>query len=299
MKGRLIRPFAFSHGGKNIMHKLCDMHTHTAFSPDAKSSPEEMCEQAARLGLAAYAITDHCDCNFWLPTDDKSLVDFEMYGSRDYSHASISAIDSLKEKYHGRLNLICGIELGQPLQNITAAEEILSNKKLDFIIGSHHQNAGMSDFYWIKYKKMDLSEIYSLLDDYFSQMLEICRWGGFDVLGHLTYPLRYICGDCGINIDLSRYDDIIREIFCTLVDKGKGIEINTSGLRQSYGMTFPTLKYVKLFRQLGGEIVTLGSDAHSAADIGKGLDEGAEIAATAGFKYTAFFSKRQPQFIPI
>ena len=77
--------------------------------------------------------------------------------------------------------------------------------------------------------EMDLSQTYALLDDYFKEMLEMCKWGRFDVLGHLTYPLRYIQGDCGIQIDLSTYKDIIREIFCTLIQKGKGIEINVSG----------------------------------------------------------------------
>lgn len=282
------------------LNTLADLHTHTNFSPDAESTPEQMCDRAAELRLAAYAITDHCDCNFWYPLENcesTTATDAEMYGAGKYANASIDCQTALKEKYSGRLNLLCGIELGQPLQDPERAEEIASRPVLDFIIGSHHQNAGENDFYWIEYDKLDSSEIYRLLDDYFCQVYEMSKWGKFDVLGHLTYPLRYICGEYGIDIDMKRYDDVIREIFCTLIHSGKGIEINTSGLRQKYGLTFPTLDYIKLYRELGGEIITLGSDAHCAADIGKGIFEGAELAKAAGFKYISYFKERKPTFM--
>lgn len=283
---------------------LIDLHTHSNFSPDANDSAEDMCRRAQELGLSAYAITDHCDCNLWHSIehyfdDPSEAKDPIMYGAGEYAAKSIKKQTELRDELAGMLNFLVGIELGQPLQYPEKAEEIASSGELDFIIGSHHQNKGEEDFYFYEYNKMDLKKIYSLLDDYFVQMLEMCRWGKFDVLGHLTYPLRYICGDYGIDIDLSRWDGIIREIFKTLISNGKGIEINTSGLRQKYGRTFPELEYVKLFRNMGGEIVTIGSDAHCANDIGKGISEGVELAETAGFKYAAFFKNRKANFIKI
>lgn len=287
-----------------FLNNLEDMHTHTSFSPDAKSSPEDMLKRAVELGLAAYAVTDHCDCNFWYPaehyfSDTSEAFDVEMYGSGEYSAQSIKAQQELKEKYKGKINFLCGIELGQPLQNIEMVEQVVSRPELDFIIGSHHQNKGKEDFYFIEYNKMDTSEIYALLDDCFRETLGMCKWGKFDVLGHLTYPLRYIEGEYGIEIDLRRYEDIIREIFCTLIHNGKGIEINTSGLRQKYSRTFPTFEYVRLYRELGGEIITVGSDAHCAADIGKGIADGAELARQAGFRYLAYFKNRKPEFLTL
>lgn len=283
---------------------LTDMHTHTNSGPDAVNSPEEMCARAAELGLHAYAVTDHCDCNFWLPADEQqaiadsgSMIDnSKFYGARNYSQESIARIAELKERYP---SLLCGIELGQPLQNREAAEIITSKPELDFIIGSHHQNAGMDDFYWIEYKKMDISGIYKLLEDALLQTLEMCRWGGFDVLGHLTYPLRYIIGEHGIDVDMSRFDDIIREIFRTLRDSGKGIEINTSGLRQKYGKTLPDERYVRLWRECGGEVLTIGSDAHNVNDLGAGIIDGEELARACGFKYIAYFVRRRPEFIKL
>ena len=279
---------------------LIDMHTHTGFSPDGKGTVEESVSRGKELGLSAFAITDHCDCNFRYKAEHygrvEKMKDIDMYGSGEYAPASIAEQFRVKQalaESGDSFNFLCGIELGQPLQDIDFAEQIAADPRLDFIIGSHHQNKGKDDFYWIEYKKMDISEIYALLDDYFSEMLEMCKWGKFDVLGHLTYPLRYIQGDCGIERDLSRYDDIIREIFCTLIQNGKGIEINVSGLRQAYGKPLPDLGYVKLYRELGGEIITIGSDAHNAGDIGRDISAGVEIAQAAGFKYLTYFKGRK------
>ena len=285
------------------MENLLDLHSHSSFSPDAKDGAELMCERAKELGLFAYALTDHCDCNFWLPADEwerenaRALtVDREMYGVRDYARASIKTVSALKEKYPF---LLCGIELGQPLQNPAAAAEICAMRELDLIIGSHHMNAGRDDFYWLDYGSMDIGEIYALMSDYFTQICEMCTRADFDVLGHLTYPLRYITGECGIELDMSRFYEQIREIFRRLIGRGKGIEINTSGLRQRYGRLLPDREYVKMYRECGGEILTLGSDAHCAADIAKGIDEGAELARECGFKYTAYFERREARFMSL
>lgn len=284
--------------------KLIDCHTHTNFSPDGKSSAEEMCQRAVELGLKAYAITDHCDCNLWYPanhyTDNISdLKGLDMYGQGELIQKSIQKVTELKEQFNGKLNLICGIELGQPLQDIKVAEKIVSSKDLDFIIGSHHQNMNTEDFYFLEYDKMDKSEIDLLIQSAFIQTYDMCKWGKFDVLGHLTYPLRYISGEFGIEVDINKYEDIIYEIFKTLINEGKGIEINTSGLRQKYGKTFPDMKYIKMYRDLGGEILSIGSDAHCTADLGSGIADGAAIALNAGFKYLCYFKERKPNFIAL
>ena len=77
---------------QNSIRGLCDLHTHTNFSPDAKSAPEEMCERAIELGLAKYAITDHCDVNFWERAEGDGVRDFDMYGSGEYAPASIAVL---------------------------------------------------------------------------------------------------------------------------------------------------------------------------------------------------------------
>ncbi|MBQ6211862.1 MAG: PHP domain-containing protein, partial [Ruminococcus sp.] len=111
--------------------------------------------------------------------------------------------------------------------------------------------------------------------------------------------LRYMKQRHGICPDISRFDDIIADTFRNLAQNGRGIEINTSGLRQGFGDTFPDLKYVKMFRDLGGEILSIGSDSHTVEDIGKDVEKGAETAYAAGFKRLAFFKGRKPQFTDI
>lgn len=280
---------------------LLDLHSHTSWSPDAEDSALQLCLRAQELGLRRLAITDHCDCNFWLPADEGDypecqLCDSMMFGSRSYAQKSIEEVSRLKERFPF---LICGIELGQPMQAPEAAAEITSRPELDFVIGSHHMNRGQADFYWLKYGEMGDDEIHGVLERCFSETLEMCREADFDVLGHLTYPLRYIIGDSGIGIDMGKYEEVIREIFRTLIGRGKGIEINTSGLRQKIAEALPSLEYVKLYRELGGELLTIGSDAHRAADLGAGIREGEEIAKAAGFDKLTYFIGRKPEYIKI
>lgn len=279
---------------------LIDCHTHTQFSVDSDADINQMIERACQLGLSAYAVTDHCECNCWYPEGyyKNTAIVSEFNYAKCYEE-SISMLCSLKEKYSGRLNLICGTEMGQALHDIDIAEKIVSDKRLDFVIGSAHQLKEHEDFAFIDYKKYTTDEIYGLLELYFNEIYELCKWGKFDILGHLTYTLRYIQGEFGIDIDISRFDELIAESFRALIQNGCGIEINTSGLRQNYGDTFPSIKYVKLYRELGGEILSIGSDAHTVEDIGKGIAEGAETALAAGFTHLCYFKQRKPVFIEI
>ena len=200
----------------------------------------------------------------------------------------------MKEKYAGKLNLICGVELGQILHDTDAAKTVNADKRVDFIIGSVHQVLGEQDFYFIDYEKLTMDEIYDLLERYFREVYDLSRTDLFDVVGHITYCLRYMKQRHGICADISRFDDMIGETFRNLAQNGKGIEINTSGLRQGFGDCFPNLKYVKLFRDLGGEIITIGSDSHTVEDIAANAADGAELARAAGFRRLAYFRKRKP-----
>ena len=282
--------------------KLIDCHTHTQFSVDSEADINECVKRAAELGLAAYAITDHCECNAWYgeehySEEEKKLRESFNYAD-DFEH-SVSAITALKEKWAGKLNLICGVELGQILHDVEAAKKVNADKRVDFIIGSVHQIAGEPEFYFIEYDKMTMDDIYDLLERYFSEAYDLSRTELFDVFGHITYCLRYMKQRHSINADISRFDDIIEETFRNLAMNGKGIEINTSGLRQGFGDCFPNLKYIKLFRNIGGEIITIGSDSHTVEDIAANSADGIKFAKEAGFRRLAYFKKRKPHFIDI
>lgn len=283
---------------------ICDMHTHTNISYDGKDEPSLMCERAIELGLSAYCITDHVEANFYHPREyyaqkGDNTNDFDDFDYKSRFEMSRTSLPSLKERCKGRLKLLFGCELGQANQAPDEAKEVSDCKELDFIIGSLHQVRKRDDFYFMNLSPMPQDELDRLLLDYCKELYELAQKADFDVMGHITYPLRYIVGEAGRTVNLAPCDEVVFETMKTLIGKGKGIEINTSGLRQKYGLTFPHAEYVKMYRQLGGEILTLGSDAHCTADLGKGISEGAEIAKNAGFKYIAYFEKRKPQFIKL
>ncbi len=281
---------------------LIDCHTHTQFSMDSDADIVQMIERAKSLNLSAYAVTDHCECNFWYEREHYSaeqilLADDYFNYKQDFDN-SVNAVNALKEKYSD-FNLICGVEMGQAMADIEVAEKIVNDTRLDFVISSVHQIKGEKDFYYIDYANMTMDEIYNLLERYFIEVYELCKWGKFDVLGHLTYCIRYMKMRNGINPDLKRFDDIIAESFRKLAQKDKGIEINSSGIRQNCGYTFPSLEYVKLFHDKGGEIISIGSDAHTVDDIGADVVTAIEVAKTAGFRRICYFRERKPYFLDI
>mgnify|MGYP000870376169 CR=1 FL=1 len=277
---------------------LIDCHTHTTNSPDGSSSVDEMINTAIEKNFAAYAITDHCEVNRWFSIDyyGDTPNGYDTYDFGADFEKSMSANTAAKQKYDGKLNLLCGIELGQATHDFGIADAVVRDKRLDFVIGSMHQLPDNDDFAFIDYSKYSVPE---LVDKYYQEVYKLCKWGKFDVLGHLTYTLRYIEGNNEIKVDMSPYEEIIRESFKLLIENGKGIEINTSGLRQKYGKAFPDLYWVKIFREMGGEVISLGSDAHCAEDLGKGIEEGAKIALEAGFDYICYFKNRKQNFIKI
>lgn len=264
-----------------------DSHTHSAQSPDGKNTVREMAERAVELGIKHYTITDHLEIN--------KFYDEEFLYEEPVKQSSL-ILPPLIEEFKDRLDMHYGVELGQPLHDMELTERMLSSYDYEFIIGSCHMVKGWDDFYYLDYQKTDP---HYLLKLYFEELLEMAEWGKFDVLGHLTYPLRYIEGDFGIKIDMERYKSIIEEIFKTLIKNGMGIEINTSGLRQKIGAALPDERYVKMYRESGGEIITVGSDAHCCRDLGKGVAEGIRIAKNCGFDKIYYYNHRKPVSINI
>ena len=192
-----------------------------------------------------------------------------------------------------------GIELGQPNQDLAAAEEALEGRDYDFVIGSIHNIRGYEDFFYLDYSQLEPGYIDHLLTTYWEEELEVIHWGKFDSLGHLTYPLRYIEGDHGIPVDLTRHREAIDAIFRELIAAGKALEVNTSGYRQKIGRPLPDLPLVRRYRELGGELITLGSDAHSTQDLGKGIEAGMEMLREAGFRYFAVYEQHKPILLPL
>lgn len=264
----------------------CDCHNHSSCSPDGNDAVLEMRRRAQELGLWAHTLTDHCECQKF-PDRYRPRVE------RAWEKMALEIPQGGSTRFYR------GIELGQPNQDLEAAEQALAGRDYDFVIGSIHNIRGYEDFFFLDYSKIERSFIDALLETYWQEELEVIRWGKFDSLGHLTYPLRYIQGDHGIPVDLSRHSDAIDTIFRALRDSGKALEVNTSGYRQKIGRPLPDLPLVRRYRELGGELITLGSDAHSTADLGRGIQEGMEMLREAGFRYFALYEQHKPILLPL
>lgn len=263
---------------------IFDSHTHSRNSFDGESTVNHLCEAAEEKQMMGLCVTDHYEC--------------QMPEQRSEIRIRNSVLETAKSRQllGNRLMLTTGIEIGQATRDFEEANKILGAFKFDFIIGSLHSDRASDDYFFVDFSQLETSII---LQRYYEELLELCQWGNFDVLGHLTYPLRYITGKYHIQVDMSVYDELIVEIYKTLISKGKGIEVNTSSLRNELGETSPPLKYLRLFRECGGEIVTIGSDAHDAKDIGAGIAEGMELLQAAGFQYFAFYKKREARMLQL
>ncbi|MFI3326539.1 MAG: histidinol-phosphatase HisJ family protein [Clostridia bacterium] len=260
-----------------------DSHNHSNCSFDGHNSILEICEKAKELNLLYITITDHCECNQY---------------NDPYHNYKTSSLKSYKElQTHQNLysNLLIGIELGQAMQNLQAAEHALK-RDYDFVLGSLHNLHGLDDFvFW--------SEVTGDCDKYLSaylkQIKEMVQWGKFNALSHLTYPIRYIRTQNGQMINFDNFHEEISEIFKMMIEKNIALEINCADVRKKSKMLVPDLPLIKLYKSLGGKYITVGSDAHFAKDIGFGIEKAYEALLEAGFTQYTVFIKRKPIMIDI
>ena len=267
-----------------MFYNQFDSHTHSTNSFDGTHTVMFMCESALQKGLLGIAVTDHFDTDFF--GEQHNLQRLE---------GSYFDVCKARAAFGNGFIISAGLELGEPDDDFALAERALAVARHDFVLGSVHTVPDKVDFYVCNFQEVDP---YPLLQAYFERMRRILEWGKFDVLAHLNYPLRCIYRDGRNDVTLDRYADLIDDCLRMAAQGGKGIEINTSGLRVGgCGFLMPTLAQLKRFRELGGEIITIGSDAHRAEDIGSNIADGMELAQAAGFEYFAFFKNRKPRML--
>lgn len=263
---------------------LVDYHMHSKYSFDGHEEIRDICEMAISRGMKEIAITDHCD----------------IYTQKPYTYIlnCQQLYQELKEivrAYEGRLRVRVGVELGQPQVNPATAKQFLEEYPLDFVIGSVHNMENDIDVAEYDFDKLDCIEVYSRYLDWLTLLAESYD---YDIIGHVTYPLRYMA-KAGYRVDIKQYEERIRELYKIIIKRNKGIELNTSGLYQEIQETMPSPEMLKWYRECGGEILTIGSDAHYLKHVGLPIKQGMEIIKRAGFRYITTFENRKPVFIKI
>ena len=270
-----------------------DFHTHTYFSGDSSTPMVDMMKRADELGLSYMCFTEHMDLDFPLTDKDPAGL-FEV--DTDAYHKEYKALTNKSENFKTRF--LFGVELGLQPHLADTYSKYVNEYPFDFVIGSSHICNGKDPYYSDFYEGRSEAEAYT---EYFESIVaNIKAFDSFDVYGHLDYVVRY-----GPNRNLfytyDRYSDIIDAILKLLIEKGKGIEVNTSALGDKYhlGEPHPCREIIKKYRELGGEIITIGSDAHTTDGISLKFSETCDILKDCGYKYYSIFQNRKCDFIPI
>ena len=245
-----------------------------------------MSEIAEANGIECVAFTDHCEG--------------DAFYKDEYDRRTISSyfeVSKAKKAFEGKLEILRGIELAQPHYDPELAEKIINMQQYDVIIGSIHNLRNMEDFYYMK--SFDGYVVEDLINEYFDELIAMLQWGNFDILAHITYPFRYIFNLCGYVEDINKYQKKVDELLKLCAEKDKALEINMGGLKYPINMPAPTLETVKRYKELGGRLVSVGSDSHYAERIGFGIPQAYEIAREAGFDFVAKFKERKVYEFPI
>jgi histidinol-phosphatase (PHP family) len=263
--------------------RCCDLHTHTRFSVDSSASLEAMCRRAIHLGLHQIAFTEHVD---YVPAD----IGYGFFRPV----AFLAEIARCRKLFEDRLTILAGVEIGELDRFRAQADALLGAYSFDLVIGSLH---------WVDDDLVFESSYFrgrseeSAFRGYFAAVERMCRRGGFDVLGHLDVVKRYGYDVYG-RADLSPFEADIRPILEAIIQHGIALEINTSTLRRPVDRTSPDALVLGWYREMGGELVTFGSDAHRPADLACGWERASEMIRAAGFPHLTTFVNRIPQAVP-
>ncbi|SHN56455.1 histidinol-phosphatase HisJ family protein [Desulfitobacterium chlororespirans] len=263
---------------------LVDYHMHSLNSTDAHDGIFALCAKAVARGLQEIAITDHFE-------PSAGNEEYLEYDARKY----FAEISEARQHFEGKLRIKSGVELGQPHRFAKYSLQLIEEYPYDYVLGSAHRMPDNVDFSEVRYTPENLTAYCAI---YLKELKALAQWGHYDCLGHLDLVKRY-AANYRLRANLINDREQLAEILKIVIDKGKGIEVNTSGLRQASRECLPDLDIIRLYKELGGEIITVGSDAHWAEDVGEGIQDGLERLQKAGFKYVAVYTNHQPAMIKI
>lgn len=267
---------------------VSDYHLHSSFSGDSETPMEAMIERGIALGLKHMCFTEHMDMDYIYAKPEEEGM-FELN-----TDSYLFDLIRYREKYEDKIHIYFGVEMGIQPHISKELSKYAKEYDFDFIIASSHICNKKDPYYPYFFEGRSEEEAYR---EYFASILKNLRkFSNFDVYGHLDYVVRY-----GTNKDADysydKYKDVLDAILNWLIDHEKGIEINTGGIGYGLKELNPCTDIVRRYRELGGEIITIGSDAHTTKRIAEGFDRAEEILTSCGFKYYTVFAKRSFEYI--
>lgn len=262
--------------------RIYDMHTHSRNSHDSECAVADMKKAAEKCGLSGFAVTDHLDVEYCMESDIEKVV--------------IGAIAAAEAANDGCLEVLRGVEVGEGFWHPDFTAKILEKYDFDVVVGSVH--AVKYKGYEMPYSHINFAEMgrdtaIRYLDSYFDDMIYMAENSDFDVLAHITCPFRYVNLKFGLGIDAHLYKDKIEKILRTVIRRGIAFEVNTSrDYDTDYAEFEKELWITEMYRDLGGYLVTIGSDAHKAEKSASGFDIICPRLKKLGFKNIYYYKNR-------
>ena len=273
-----------------ISGKFADMHTHSENSHDSNCKIEDMMWAQIEKGTNIFAVTDHFDTSFYNNYDIISPI-----------KNSYKTVAELNQKHGDICRILAGVEIGESFWYPEIYEKIKNHLDFDVIIGSVHcvrSQLFTEPYSTFDFSKLPQSVLEEWLDKYFDDVLTMLKFIDFDVLAHLTCPLRYIIGKYNQSVDITRYEKIIDKILNETINRKIALEVNTSSIDRLNDF-MPSYDMIKRYYEKGGRLITLGSDAHTHDRASIGFDKAVESLKEIGFDGIYYFEKRKPIKISI
>lgn len=264
-----------------------DFHIHSDFSADAEASMEKTIQQAISVGLDYICFTDHMDYDY----PSEYHMDF-TFSVEEY----FQQISRLQKQYEHKIKILAGIELGVKPELNSKLKQLLSIYSFDFVIASSHLIENYDPYYPDFWEKYDTN---AGIERYFQSIIEnVNSFSDFDVYGHLDYIIRYAPKN-EMHFSYQKYANLLDNVLNTIIQTGKGIEVNTAGYKYGLGHPHPQEDILKRYFELGGTYITIGSDSHKPEQVAYDFSKTKEMLLSLGITQYAIFEKRKPIFLSL
>lgn len=272
---------------------LADYHVHTEYSDDSTYCMEDVITDAIRMGLEEICFTDHVDYGVKYDWDSGKKIEYrngEPFANVDYPRY-IEEIQKMQRLYGDKICIRTGLEFGVQTHTIPMFRSLYQRYSFDFIILSIHQ-VNDQEFWTQDFQRGKTQQEYN--EKYYEEMLSVVqKYKDYSVLGHMDLIVRY---DQNGIYPFQKVKPLVQEILKTIIADGKGIEINTSSYRYGLSDTTPSLEILKLYKELGGKMITIGSDSHKPEHLGAYIKETKELLKGLGYTHFCTYERMKPVF---
>lgn len=274
---------------------ISDFHVHSSWSSDCETAAEEQVKRALSLGMKHICITDHNDYDAPLFPPDYFSYLLGNKGDDSTISAYLADLQQLKERYAGQIEVLAGIELGMQPHLAERLTDLSERHPFDFIICSTHSFDGLDGKDQRHYENTTPVQA---LTRYFQTELENLRaFQCYDTVGHMDFAIRYAPG-AAESFSYNQYADILDAILLHIIRHDKALEINTSKYVLK-NMTNPNPAIIRRYAELGGKLITFGSDSHVSSRIGEGFCEVGRMVRDCGIREYAVYHRHVPELFPI